>query len=364
MTEKQYRKLDAVSYSSLSKLASSPRAFKLNQESTEDKQSSAMILGSVVDIMLTEPKRFDEEVYVMTTGKPGSEMMLKFCENLAETGDGIKAFQASGYKQNPQASAKFEKEGKSYYEAILAGQGKMIIGAEDFFKANQIVETLKTNLFTKGYFVPNRDPDIELRFQEVVQWVAHFVPIDDPMHKGEDMMKIKSMIDIIHINHRTGVITPIDLKTGAEGFMKSYWKYKRYLQAAMYTDSLTLHTWGESNFDNPGSYTIAPLKFIYADTNLFYPPMIYSSTNEDISIGVDGLSYLVPVAGLAKSFRDDEIHKIDTVGFGPSHQIKIKGYRQLIAELDWHIRMDQWNYTYEDFHNGGERQIDAFMVKL
>jgi len=370
MTEKEYRQLPAVSYSSLSKLANSPQAFKANLES-EQEETPAMILGSVVDFLLTDPQRFRDEVYVMTASKPGVETMLKYCDTLAETGDSIQAYQASGYKISPQAVAtKFDKEGRAYFDALLDAKGKTIIGAEDMFTANQIVETLKSNLFTKEYFLPSRDPNIELIFQHIAQWKVNYPPIDWKMVNPEQRMremKVKSMIDVLHIDHEKELITPIDLKTGAEGFYKSYWRWKRYLQAAMYTDAITYEQedhsihWKDSRIDR---YLVAPLKFIYADTKLISPPMIYTSTSADIQVGRAGLNYLVPVAGLAKAFDDKEIMQIDSIGFGPSEIKKTKGYIQLIAELDWHKRNEQWDYTPEDFNNEGERQIDAFSIKL
>ena len=120
MTEKEYRALDRVSYSSLSKLASSPQAYKASVEGQKE-ESSYMTLGTVVDILLTDKGRFDEEVYVMTADKPSAETMLTYCLRLAETGNTAIAYGASGYKISPDAvSKKFEKEGKPYYEALLA----------------------------------------------------------------------------------------------------------------------------------------------------------------------------------------------------------------------------------------------------
>jgi hypothetical protein len=359
LTDKEYRSLELVSYSSLSKLAVSPQAYKADQES-ERKESPEMVLGTVVDMLLTDKKRFDEEVYVMTASKPGSEMMLRYCEVLADTGDSSIAYLNSGFKLKADAVAnKFDKEGRDYYDALIAAKGKTIISAEGMFTANQLVAQLTSNPFTKGYFI-NDSEDIELLFQASMVWDVQFVPIESGQGNVK-LMRVKSMIDIVHVDHKKGIITPIDLKTGGEGFMKSYWRYKRYLQASMYTDALVHVGWDN---DRMNHYAVAPLKFIYADTNLIYAPMIYTSTPVDIEIGRNGLNYLAPVAGLAKSFNDGEIAQIDTIGFGPSDLRKTKGYLQLIAELDWHQRNDMWDYTYEDYLNGGEKQIDAFSVKL
>lgn len=353
MTDKEYRSLELVSYSSLSNLADSPQNYKAEQ-SRGDFQTPAMILGSVVDMLLTDKKRFDEEVYVMTADKPGSPMMLKYAEVFAETGNSTTAHANSGFKIGAEAAhTKFTKDGKAYYDALIAGQGKMIIGAEDMFTANQLVRQLTSNLFTKKYFTEDRSPDTELRFQVSILWNIQYTPVEggDPR-----IMKVKSMLDVIHIDHANKVITPIDLKTGGEGFMKSYWKYKRYLQASMYTDALLFVDWGDREILH--DYKIMPLKFVFADTNLRNAPMIHASTELDIRAGREGISYLEPIGGKVAG------QGVDSVAWGPMGQTKRKGYIQLIAELDWHQRNDQWDYSYEDFQNRGEKQINAFGIKL
>jgi len=359
MTDKEYRSLEIVSYSSLSKLADSPQSYKASQ-GDDRKDTPEMILGTVVDMLLTQKDRFDEEVYVMTADKPSVETMLTYCTRLAENGNTAIAYGASGYKISPDAVfKKFEKEGKAYYEALLAAKGKMIIDADGMFTANQLVTQLTSNPFTKGYFISD-SPDVELRFQVSVIWEAQFNPLDGKLIKEVKTMKVKSMIDVVHIDHANKMITPIDLKTGGEGFMRSYWRWKRYLQASMYTDCLQFAEW--EGYDL-ADYEVRPLKFIFADTNLKSAPMIYSSTELDILAGRTGVNYLEPL-GSVKVNADDPVKSVDSIGWGDLGQSKRKGYQQLIAELDWHQRYDIWDYNFEDYQNMGERQINAFGIKL
>ncbi len=351
MTDREYRSLELVSYSSLSKLADSPQGYM----SDKKEETSYMVLGTVVDMLLTQKSRFDEEVYVMTADKPSVETMLTYCNVFAETGDSTAAYTASGYRISPEAVyKKFEKDGRAYYDALLAAKGKIIIDAEGMFVANNLVNQLTTNLFTKGYFVEDRSPYTELKFQVSVLWNAQYQPLGggDPR-----LMKIKSMIDVVRIDHSNKTITPIDLKTGAEGFMKSYWRWKRYLQASMYTDSLNFAAWDDP-LGKMNDYEIKPMKFVFADTTLRNPPIIYSSTELDIHAGREGINYLEPIGGKIAG------QGVDSVAWGPLGQIKRKGYLQLIAELDWHQRNDKWDYRYEDYQNMGERQINAFGIKL
>jgi hypothetical protein len=347
--EETYRDLEGVNYSSLSNLASSPQAYRVGEQKGEE--TSYMLLGTAVDLLLTNKDKFDSEVYVMTASKPGVETMLTYCTRLAETGNTAIAYGASGYKISPDAvSKKFDKEGRAYYDALMAAKGKSVIDAEELFKANQIVENLRNNPFTKRYFI--EEDGVDLMFQVPIQWNIHF----KSLITGENTTApAKSMLDVIRIDHRNKLIQPVDLKTGGEGFWKSFWRYHRYLQASMYTDAVVCSAWDKEEV--AAQYEIEPMRFVYADTNLFYNPVVYKMSPKDIAAGRSGVDYIEPISGaVAKD--------VDTIYFGTLGQTKRKGYQRLTAELDWHIKNDIWTYDYDTYQKGGEVEVSAFGVKL
>jgi len=334
-----------TSYSSLSNLAKSPKHYKLQKESAENlDDNSAVLLGSVVDILLTDKDKFDEEYYVMTASKPSSDAMLNYCKALVETGDSVMAHIASGYKISGVAVAtKFEKEGRAYYDALIEGKDKKIIDAELLFTANTIISTLKSNPFTKDYFVEKEG--IELFFQVEVYWDIEFISL---ITGAQSTMRVKSILDILRIDHDTKTIKPVDLKTGAEGFFKAFWKYHRYLQGSMYTDAILMAEWDQ----DISGYTVDPIRFVYADSNCFNPPLIYKLSPNDIAVGREGVDYFEP-------FQGKDGIRLTSLG-----QKKRKGYIQLAAELDWHLRTNQWDYEYSVFKNNGEIEANAFSIKL
>ena len=343
VSEKVFKDTKGVSYSRLSKLDESPQAYQAGL--VDDPESSAISLGSAVDILLTEPDKFDEQIYVMTSVKPGSDMMIKYCQVLAETGTPLVAHSKSGFKLSYEAVVKkFNKEGRSYYEALMAAKDKKILDVDDMFKANQIVATLKTNPYTKKYFVP--EDGIELIFQPMILWdLMYHSLLEDGRSKT---VQAKSVLDIIRIDHNKKIIQPIDLKTGAESFMKSYWRYKRYLQGAMYTMAIH-HAMRPEDLD---LYTVENIRFVYADTNLWYPPRIYRMTDNDIGVGQHGSRNRT----LALFNNGAIISDLRTP--------RIKGYAQLAAELEWHQKMDKWDYSYDVYQKNGEVDIDAFTFKF
>jgi len=337
VSEKVFKETKGVSYSRLSKLGESPQAYQAAL--VEEPDSSAITLGTAVDIKLTDPDRFDEEIYVMTTDKPESKMMLKYVEEMVVSGDSHKAHAVSGFKLGHDAVyKKFDKEGRGYFDALVSAEGKKILDAEDLFKANQIVTTLQTNPYTKKYFIP--EDGVDLIFQPRILWDLMYYSL---LEEGKTAtVQAKSVLDVIRIDHKNKVIQPVDLKTGAESFMKSYWRYKRYLQGAMYSTAVY------KALEENSEYEVKNMKFVFADTNLYYPPRIYNMTFHDLNIGTHGIKHMtIKPTGLAH---------LDTW--------KIKGYAQLAAELEWHQKMDKWDYSYDVYQRDGEVDIDAFTFKF
>jgi len=344
VSEKVFKDTKGVSYSRLSKLAESPQAYQAAL--VEEPDSSAITLGTAVDMLLTDTDNFRKETYVMTTSKPESKMMLKYTEEMALSGNVDKAHAVSGFKLGSEAVyKKFDKEGRAYFDALVASEGKNIIDAEEMFKANQIVNTLLTNPYTKKYFIA--EDGIELIFQPRILWDLYYRSL---LEDGKSTtVQAKSVLDVIRIDHKNKVVQPIDLKTGAESFMKSYWRYKRYLQGAMYQKA-TWKSIDEKYFDD--DYVVENMKFVFADTNLWYPPVIYNMTDDDVNTGTYGRLQRSLIGNGKPSFANHD------------SQWRVKGYAQLAAELEWHQKMDKWDYSYDVYQRDGEVDIDAFTFKF
>lgn len=342
ITQEVFRETQAISFSKLSKLADGPQAYKVSLE--EKESSPGLTFGSVVDILLTRPDSFDTEFYVITGNKPSSDMMIKFCEIYAETDDLQQAYVASGFKISLNAVlSKFQTEGKSYYDSLVLGKGKKMIDAETLFAGNQAVNALKTNPFTRKYFSP--EEGIEILYQVPIIWKSNIGKLPYDIYNAESIeVTFKGIIDIVRIDHNKKTIEIVDIKTGSEGFRKAFWKYKLYLQGSMYYYGM-IEFVRKNDFIK--DYLIDETKFLYVDSNLYYPPVIYKMNRSDIFHGKDG--YYPKVYGPG----DDKIYKL-----------KIKGYERLAAELDWHIRNDKWDYSYDVYNSNGEIEIDAFNPKF
>ena len=342
VTQEVFRETQAMSFSRLSKLADGPQAYKASLE--EKEFSLGLAFGSVVDILLTRPDSFNNEFYVMAGDKPSSDMMIKFCEVYAETDSLEQAHAASGFKIGLNAvTSKFQIEGKSYYDSLILGKGKRIIDASMMFAGNQAVNTLKSNPFTKKYFVP--EDGVEFLHQLPIIWNSWVTKLP-PTHSEDSEeieIKFKGLIDLVRIDHVRKQIEIVDIKTGAEGFWKAFWRYKLYLQGSMYFYGLDKVV----NELKIKGYTVKPTKFVYIDSNLYYPPVVYRMNASDIYHGKNG--YYPKIYG----------EKDSRIG-----ELKYKGYERLAAEMDWHIRNDKWDYSYDVYQSDGVIEIDAFNPKF
>lgn len=335
-----FRDTQGLSFSKLSKLADGPQSYKAGLE--EKEFSLGLAFGSVVDALLTNPESLHTDYYVMTADKPSSEMMIKFCEVYAETGSEERAHAASGFKIGLNVVlTKFQIEGKPYYDALVLGKGKKIIDVTTMFAANQTVTTLKSNPFTKEYF-DNTNPDIEIYHQVPIIWETELTRLSLVEEPQPLLTTFKGLIDLIKIDHKKKEIEIVDIKTGAESFWKSFWKWKLYLQGSMYYHGFKEFIKGTEL----ESYKVKETIFIYADSNLYYPPIIYVMTEKDVRCA--RLGYYPVFTAEDKRVTEP----------------KVKGYERLAEELDWHIRNDAWDYSFDVYKRNGRIEIDAFNPKI
>jgi hypothetical protein len=313
MTEQEYREYPAINYSTLSSLDRDP--LSVNQEI---KETDSMILGSLVDNLLTRGE-YGEQYVVQKTQKPSGQMG-DYCEYLLNGMSEEDAYNTVGFKRDnlDKVKQKFaEGDGMKYVKEVIDNAGKTVVSFDIISKASQIANALKENEFTSRFFVPGQmSPDIEVKYQ---------VPIvfDLPNNLG----KGKALFDIMLIDHATETILPVDLKTTsgtAMQFKSAFMKWKYYLQASLYYYGLK----------SISSYAVVPFQFLVVSTNNPKNPLIWNCTEKDLYIGRNG-------------------------GKSPSG-FEIKGWEQLATELNWHYHNDIWEYDFEAYKNNAQMSIDSF----
>ena len=312
MTIKEYREITAPGYSILSKLAFHPKAAKASMD-REQKKTKSLDFGSLVDTLLTRPEDFESEYHIINAKVPSEGYMkllteyIRLRELYEEEAGSLDLFDKDttiltarsnvAFQSNWKDATiieKFKEECKSYLDEYEAAEGKIIMSSFDNERANVLSYNAKTNAFTAKYFTPAEG--IEIHYQ---------VPIIFKTPKGE---LIKSLLDILYIDHNNKTIQPSDIKTFSDNFLKNYYSYRYYYQGGIYTFAAQAYAIEHGLED----YTILPFEFLTLDTSGFENPTIYRMSIADLESATFG--------GMVNN-RD------------------VVGWTILVSDFYWHWRM-------------------------
>lgn len=351
LTEKEYRNLERDSYSSLSLFANDRKAYYrkyIRKEIVDTKESPQLIYGSLVDCLLFSPLEFDNRFIVGDFDIPTAQLKA-FTENLVkrvyenEKLDESRkekdfktlmlwAYNDTKYDENGNEVAfrqkymtldivieKFNKECTRYYDYLIDTQiaGKSLITQENYSKARLAVDKLRYSTVTGPIILQENNFDIEVQKQLIILFDHNGLPL-------------KSMLDLVHIDHSKKIIYPYDLKTthNAEEFSHSYLKFNYYIQAGVY--HLALKHWViQRGYQD---YTINPIKFIVIDSYNYMAPLIYTTNSINLLESLTGFY-------LGKRYR---------------------GVSELISDLQWHKENDIWDISKVNYCNNGNVNLAPF----
>lgn len=342
LSEKEYRKLERDSYSSLACFVNDRRKYYrkyILREVGAESTGKSLVYGSLVDCLLYTPSDFDERFVSIDFEMPTPQMKL-FTENLAkrkiendnltsERREDSKAVFQWAYndtKYNEQGEEvafkrqdldttfkKFEESCLKYYNFLLETwrENKMVIDQEMMAKAEEAVKRLRYSTVTGAIINQESDFRYEVHKQLIVLFKI----------RGR---LFKSMLDEIIIDHESKTIQPYDLKTSSsvEEFINSYLKFSYYIQAGVYYQACV--AWkSQVGLDD---YAVLPIKFIVIDNSNYLDPLIYATD----------------VSNLRQSLFGFEI--------GGK---RYKGVISIIDDLNWHCDNDIWGISRQNFENKG-----------
>jgi hypothetical protein len=289
LTEEEYRELPCLSYSALSKY---DRERYGAVATLFDKISSpSLTFGSAVDCMLTQGEQQFNEQYVVSEAATPSDTIVSIMTQLADSHnenslilvsdeDLLLAADAAEYCMRFKPETRVKKlrdEGSQYYGFLKSSQGKTILSRTDYDDVVKAVETLKTNPVTSQYFVDtpldSRERLFQLQFKSVLECT-------DIPYKG--------MLDLVIVDHKRKLIIPCDLKTtkSVYSFRDSFYKYRYYIQAAMYTKLLSDI---KEQIPELRDYIISSYRFIAIDRTNFVPVVFdYAIPAGGIVVDPDG----------------------------------------------------------------------------
>lgn len=353
MTGAEYRKLPFLNYSACKDFDENRnkfyRKYILQEFIDDEEKSDSLIFGDVVHCLLLTPEEFDKrfaQLSVMDNPKP---QMKAFADNLfkvtieATSTDGIitrsmkslaeEAFNLTAYNKQGERVAfkgktledvlvRFPSEAESYYRTRRENHGKDVVTARMYENAEKTVSTLTRNFVTENIFnlKTNSDTRVEKELTITFEYRDH---------------KLKSMCDLVVVMHKERKIYIYDFKsTGWDvgTFEYNIIKRKYYLQWAMYYQAVK--SWAmENGYKN---YEIVPMRFIVISSDTFENPLIYTTSQKDLEMGLNGFT------------RSGRIYK---------------GLDKILEEIKWHEAFNIWNISYDDYQNNGVRKVSLIEEK-
>lgn len=182
---------------------------------------------------------------------------------------------------------------------------KILIHISDLIEAKEGKSSLFTHQKTSEYFVNN--------FDNIYQLEIKFPYLGT---------KMKCFLDMVIIDHDKKIIKGIDLKTGsprAEDFIINFFKFKYYLQAAIYY--LALEYYNKKHFN--GEYTVDNFKFLYLSNFDIKNPIVYVVSDKWKNCAINGFK--------------------TTSGYF------YKGVKQLVKEVNWHRENKVFNLSKDAY---------------
>jgi len=329
MENKNYFDDNSISYSMLRNLSVSPLYFKrIREEEQEDKLH--FLIGSCVDILLTEPDKFWKKYaleFQEVCEKVPTPQIRDYGGFLYAGLSEEEAFERTNFKREKLESVKekFDKEAKEWFEWIKkkgeyekSNVNKQVISTSQYSLITKIVESLKTNRFTRKYFEGTIGTKTDKHLQLEIYWE----------YKSE---KCKSKLDLVVVDHENKEIHPIDIKTTGNSvfsFDSSALKWRYDLQSSFYSSALywLINKSNDEYWNKLKDYRISPFKFIVESTKYPGMPLMYECSEKFLKGGIDGFDY---------------------------QGRWYKGFIELINDYKWYRDNNSWDYSKDIIEKEG-----------
>lgn len=284
MTEQEYRDIPCISFSLLQKY--DREGFATLFQPDEEYFTPSLLFGSAVDCMITEgPEVFTRKFLVSDIPKISDTMqsiadqLVDICarDTMDTVSDAaiVQVANDHSYQTNWKDDTRVQKIREvcsAYYNLRAANKDKTLLTEQVYSDVVRAVEALKTDKHTAHFFI-GHDPfgSVERHYQ------LKF--ISKPEILGGS---IKGMLDLVCVDHANKTIHPCDVKTTKDiySFEESFYKYRYYLQASIYTWLLAQAI--KDDCPELQKYKMMPYKFIVVDRKVFRPVVFEWNVSNDV----------------------------------------------------------------------------------
>lgn len=341
MTEREYRRHPRISYSSLKTFADSRMDYFKTYESgvppDEEDETDSLRIGTIADCIAFEPEDFPNRFIVSTVGKPTGQMG-QFVDKLftltrqSLSQDGVvtrameallnDAYEAVAFNAQGERVAFKRKTRDQVIEEFSAGTGtefyrqqresldKKLIEPGDEERAQRVVDKLKSHKLTRRIMTLTSGGKYKVYKQLKIFYKVRGV-------------ECKSMVDLLIVNTEDKIVQPFDLKTtyNPEFFDYNYLKYRYYIQAKMY--DIAVYSWMCEN--GMEDFSLHPMKFIVADSNSQYDPLIFACSEKNLEEAALGFTANGrPYRGVYDLLDDLQWAKVNNI-WSVSRENSVKG---------------------------------------
>lgn len=274
VTEPEYRKDPALSYSTIAKYER--EGFNKLSSLFDRLETPSLIFGSAVDALITGGQKEFDNNFLVAEFPPLANSMREMVVLLFNDFSGvytsitdipdneiIARTETMKYQPNwrPQTRAKALKEqGFEYYRLMYIAKDKTILDIETNEKVLAAVRQLKESEATRRYFAQN-DPfnnSIERLYQ--LKFKATLDGVD-----------VRCMADLIMVDHDKKIVYPCDLKTSSHtewDFAESFVQWRYDIQARLYWRIIRDNMDRDPEFKD---YTLANYQFIVVNKETLVP---------------------------------------------------------------------------------------------
>lgn len=290
--------------------------------------------GKLVDILLTDTllnqQEFDKNFRTVDVTKPTAtlgkltDIVLENYVDIPSLEEVKKIVETNQFWSNTKKEELKEANYNNdlfwnYLKEKFTKDERIAVTKEDKIFALEKVKILLEHPFSKNLFY-NDSENIYQYFFEIKY----------------DKFILKGVLDQIEINHNKKTVRFRDLKTGenkSSSFITSFLKYKYYLQACIY--NLIFKDFCKKH--HLKNYTLLNFQFIYLSKNENFP-LIFEF--------------------------NEKWNKAALNGFVLFTGEKVKGLHELLEEIYYHFKTNQFEFSKEIIENNGVVQLNNDFIYL
>lgn len=298
--ERMYRALERDSYSTLRRMSEGPLSYYkkvILKEVEEQKMDS--VVGSLVDCILLSENELDDRFLISRANVPNEgTQMHKYVKELyrltkAYTENGVLQKDFIHMMEDAYNNLKFDRDGKvvdfkrDSFESVV----NKFEGTDNELWYKELIESDNKTVVPQGWY------DLAEKIASTIKGHKHSSDLFDGTYEvltqvqilfEIDSLPMKSMLDMVKIDHKRKEITVIDLKVSWDilNWERKYVYDRYYIQNGVYTKAIG--EWMKTDYSN---YSLVPMKFLVGHSLNQVDPVIYCTREKDYWRAMSGFAH-------------------------------------------------------------------------